>query len=229
MGQLPDSSCRGANKIAAHGPVAPECWRDPGAVLKLHGMKYRLLLVLGPVVALAMPAVLACSSSDSGTSSPDGGGTGGTSGSGGSSGAAGASGSAGAAGAASGKCTLQSDQTALDACYNDGGVDTPQDIAKQCGIDCLVDKDPSACTLTCLQAATNHAITDACSSCIVASVECGKANCLTPCLGSDAAKCNTCLCGGAGNTNGVNCIDEYVKCSGRPNTTCTTGPTTCPH
>ncbi len=194
-------------------------------------MNHRFLMIWGPIVALAVPVTFACSSSDSSTSTKDGGGaTGGSSGSGGSggsSGSAGAAGTGGSAGAPAGKCSSQSDMTALDACYNDGGVDTPQDIAKQCGIDCIVDADPATCTLTCLQNETNHAITDACSSCIVASVDCGKTNCLTDCLGSDAAKCNACLCGG--NTAKVDCIDQYVKCSGRPNTTCTTGPTTCPH
>jgi hypothetical protein len=202
------------------------------------------------VALLASPAAGACSSDESGgagaggtsgssgAAAAGGGGTGGAAGggatggggtAGGSGGTAGGDGAAGSTGHA---CDNPSDSVAVDASYPtvgpDGGtIEMPLNrIARQCGLDCLVEPDPEKqkeCVIACLADATEGALSAGCAACVAATVECARIPCLNSCLDpNDWEGCQACLCGE--NSTGKNCLkDAYEPCAGIPSTTCPPG------
>jgi len=125
-----------------------------------------------------------------------------------------ATGTGGSAGSsAAGKCDNAADKPTMEGTV-DGG--TVSGFAGKCAVSCLGKADP--CVEDCVVAATG--ISHLCASCVAASADCSKKQCLSECVADPSAvKCQICQCGlQAGKP--INCLDAYEKCSGLPNTVC---------
>jgi hypothetical protein len=158
----------------------------------------KLTFVLG-ALSLVLVGVGACSSDES--SVPP-------------AGTAGSAGSAGSAGASGGKCANSADEAALEADYDAGKV---SNVAGKCAVGCL-SSDSGMCVEDCVVAATG--ISHGCASCVAASADCSKKQCLTECIADPgSAKCAICQCG-LQQGKPINCLDAYETCSGIPNTVC---------
>ena len=105
------------------------------------------------------------------------------------------------------------DETPTGACTGDadlaiigGGVIDPNAEATTCGLGCLADDDPVACSTTCVVAETG--LSTECSGCYAATVGCSIDNCLTECAADPSSEaCETCQID-------AGCISDFYACSG---------------
>ena len=102
---------------------------------------------------------------------------------------------------------------ATGACTNDADLgilatDRPNVEAKaqECGLGCLNDTDPVACSVPCITEV--YALTDECAACYGATIACTIERCVAECIADPAAEpCTTCQVE-------KGCIDEFLTCSG---------------
>lgn len=148
-------------------------------------------IVLGLLAAMAL-AVPACGNDDGEDEGDDGTG--------------GATGTGGAAPTAT-----ECDPAGEGVCQND--TDCPlvengeaRSTASSCGVGCLQDADPAACSEACVVAESG--LSADCASCYVAIVECSRENCLVECASDpDSDDCFTCQVAN-------DCRAEFDTCSG---------------
>jgi len=96
-----------------------------------------------------------------------------------------------------GACSNAADQAVVAA------TDIPAE-AESCGRGCF---GAESCVTDCMR--DDVGLTMACAACFGATSECTRSNCLTACLGSDAARCTMCR-------RMAGCLDSFVTCSGLP-------------
>jgi cysteine-rich repeat protein len=85
------------------------------------------------------------------------------------------------------------------------GSSAVTDAAQACGLGCLGDADPGACTGDCV--ATETGLSNGCAGCYAGVVVCAITNCLAPCAADpDSRACGDC--------QAANCIDEFNACTG---------------
>jgi hypothetical protein len=93
---------------------------------------------------------------------------------------------------------------------NGGEVDATG-AAQTCGLGCLANEDPGACSMTCVVEATG--LSQGCSGCFVQTIVCTIDNCVGACAVDPTSEdCGKCQSGD--NENEVNCIAEFYACSG---------------
>ena len=110
-------------------------------------------------------------------------------------------------------CTgdVEANLPVVDACINDadlvilGGDTNVTGEAQDCGLACLGDADPGACSATCVEDATG--LTTDCAGCYAGTVVCSIENCLAQCATDPTSEaCATC--------QAENCLDEFYTCTG---------------
>lgn len=101
----------------------------------------------------------------------------------------------------------------VDQCLNDddlaillGGEVDATGEATTCGLGCLGDDDPGACSGACVADATG--LSAGCSGCYANTVVCSIQNCLAPCSADPSSEaCTTCQ-------TDAGCIDDFNACTG---------------
>ncbi len=104
------------------------------------------------------------------------------------------------------------DPPVTDACMNaaDLGIIGGDEVdatgeAQDCGLSCLGDEDPGACSETCVVDATG--LSGDCAGCYAGVVVCSIQNCLAPCAADPSSEaCTSC--------QAENCLDDYYACTG---------------
>lgn len=116
--------------------------------------------------------------------------------------------------------TAQPDTTPTGACTNAADLaiiqaanPDPADVAGQCGLACLGDGDPRACSADCVANGkgniTGTGLTADCSGCYADTIKCAIDNCVAVCLNPDSQECASCR-------ENAGCNDAFYTCSGLP-------------
>lgn len=100
--------------------------------------------------------------------------------------------------------------TSGDACDDDlvplaEMTDTIFDDSTTCGIQCIADEDPAACSGECVVEETG--ISESCGVCFGNLIDCILDECISMCLDPNSAECTTCI-GDSG------CDPAFVACTG---------------
>lgn len=105
-------------------------------------------------------------------------------------------------GPAEGACTNAEDGPLLDTAEKRDAVAAS---AQTCGLGCLQDADPGACSATCV--ADDTGLSTECSACYAGIVLCSIQNCLAACSADPTSQeCAQC--------QADNCLEDFYTCSG---------------
>lgn len=114
--------------------------------------------------------------------------------------------------------TTQPETTPTGACTNEADLaiiqaNDPSGTAGQCGLACLGDADPRACSADCITNGkgniTGTGLSDGCSGCYADTIKCAIDNCIPQCLDTASQACADCR-------ENAGCNAAFYACSGLP-------------